>query len=66
MGVFEATGGDTHGDGLFGPKPASRSKAVIAGSSTVPGPNLGGTRFLPYDATEAVITDDCHGNGAVR
>jgi len=51
---------------LFGPKPTSHSKAVIGGRSTVPDPTQGGTRFLPYDAGDAVIIDDCHGNGAVR
>src|SRR6266508_6279100 len=41
----------------FTADPATGLRAIVAVHSTVLGPSLGGTRFLPYDTEEAAFLD---------
>lgn len=53
--VFEL--GSEHEQVVFCHDPASGLKAIVAIHSTALGPALGGTRFHPYESTDAAIED---------
>ena len=57
MGVFEAIGGETHEEVVYGHDPVSGLKTIIAIYSTALGPALGGTRFYPYRSEEHALRD---------
>lgn len=57
MGVFEAIGGDTHEEVLFGVDHVSGLRTIIAIHDTSLGPALGGTRFFPYRSEEEALVD---------